>query len=122
MLVLVCDHGMLDAFTIAAGDERSSSSRSRGRSIRQGVMRRDLWNGVSYVIKNPCFKDYDSDKHVMYLAKTINGEEQLHPLVDGKKVIITESSVRRDLQLADEEGVDCLPNSTTFEQLALMGV
>ncbi|GJY37188.1 hypothetical protein Tco_0422566 [Tanacetum coccineum] len=37
-------------------------------------------------------------------AKTINGEEQLHALVDGKKIIITESSVRRDLQLADEEG------------------
>nr|GEV38560.1 hypothetical protein [Tanacetum cinerariifolium] len=27
-----------------------------------------------------------------------------------------------DLQLADEQGVDCLPNSTIFEQLALMGV
>ncbi|GJW96830.1 hypothetical protein Tco_0178638 [Tanacetum coccineum] len=35
-------------------------------------------------------------------AKTINGEEQLHALVDGKKIIITESSVRSDLQLADE--------------------
>ncbi|GJS87993.1 hypothetical protein Tco_0770629 [Tanacetum coccineum] len=55
------------------------------------------------------------------MAKTINGEVQLHALVDGKKIIITESSVRRDLQLADEEGVDCLPNSTIFEQLTLMG-
>ncbi|GJY42650.1 hypothetical protein Tco_0430863 [Tanacetum coccineum] len=54
-------------------------------------------------------------------ALTINGEEQLHTLVDGKKIIITESSVRRDLQLADEEGVDCLPNSTIFKQLTLMG-
>ncbi|GJT82405.1 putative ribonuclease H-like domain-containing protein [Tanacetum coccineum] len=54
-------------------------------------------------------------------AKTINGEEQLHALVDGKKIIISESSVRRDLQLADEEGVDCLPNSTIFKQLTLMG-
>ncbi|GJX66945.1 hypothetical protein Tco_0302672 [Tanacetum coccineum] len=35
--------------------------------------------------------------------KTINGEAQLHAIVDGKKIIITESSVRRDLQLADEE-------------------
>ncbi|GKC33114.1 putative ribonuclease H-like domain-containing protein [Tanacetum coccineum] len=51
------------------------------------------------------------------MVKTINGEAQLHALVDGKKIIITESSVRRDLQLADEEGVDCLPNSTIFEQL-----
>ncbi|GKE44429.1 hypothetical protein Tco_1471713 [Tanacetum coccineum] len=54
-------------------------------------------------------------------AKTINREAQLHALVDGKEIIITEASVRRDLQLADEEGVDCLPNSTIFEQLALMG-
>nr|GEY03345.1 hypothetical protein [Tanacetum cinerariifolium] len=55
------------------------------------------------------------------MAKTINGEAQLHALVDGKEIIITESSVRRDLRLADEEGVDCLPNSTIFEQLTLMG-
>ncbi|GJX28196.1 hypothetical protein Tco_0236275 [Tanacetum coccineum] len=54
-------------------------------------------------------------------AKTINGEQQLHALVDGKKVIITESTVRRDLQLEDEEGVDCLPNATIFEHLALIG-
>ncbi|GJS19058.1 hypothetical protein Tco_0413530 [Tanacetum coccineum] len=53
--------------------------------------------------------------------KNINGEAQLHALVDGKKIIITQSSIRRDLQLTDEEGVDCLPNSTIFEQLTLMG-
>nr|GEX52746.1 hypothetical protein [Tanacetum cinerariifolium] len=39
---------------------------------------------------------------------------------DGKKIIITKASIRRDLQLVDEEGVDCLPNSTIFKQLALM--
>ncbi|GJS76510.1 putative ribonuclease H-like domain-containing protein, partial [Tanacetum coccineum] len=54
-------------------------------------------------------------------AKTMNGEVQLQALVDGKKIIITESIVRRDLQLEDAEGVDCLPNATIFEQLTLMG-
>ncbi|GKC56243.1 hypothetical protein Tco_1083841 [Tanacetum coccineum] len=54
-------------------------------------------------------------------AKTINGEVQLHALVDGKKIIITESTVRRDLQLEDAEGIDCLPNSTIFEELTRMG-
>ncbi|GJS18851.1 hypothetical protein Tco_0413323 [Tanacetum coccineum] len=54
-------------------------------------------------------------------AKTINGEVQLQALVDGKKIIITESIVRRDLQLEDAEGFDCLPNATIFEQLTLMG-
>ncbi|GJZ54971.1 hypothetical protein Tco_0610164 [Tanacetum coccineum] len=55
------------------------------------------------------------------VVKTINGEVQLHALVDGKKIIISEASVRRDLKLEDEEGIDCLPNSTIFEQLTLMG-
>nr|GEW71950.1 putative ribonuclease H-like domain-containing protein [Tanacetum cinerariifolium] len=56
------------------------------------------------------------------MAKTINGEAQLHANVDGKKIVITESSVTRDHRLADEEGIDCLLNSTIFEQLALMGM
>ncbi|GJX69480.1 hypothetical protein Tco_0305207 [Tanacetum coccineum] len=54
-------------------------------------------------------------------AKTINGDVPLHALVDGKKIIITESTVRRDPQLEDAEGVNCLPNSTIFKQLTLMG-
>ncbi|GJX45892.1 hypothetical protein Tco_0262568 [Tanacetum coccineum] len=48
-------------------------------------------------------------------AKTINGEVQLQAIVDGNKIIIIESNVRRDLQLEDADGVDCLPNSTIFE-------
>nr|GEY12960.1 hypothetical protein [Tanacetum cinerariifolium] len=47
-------------------------------------------------------------------------EGRIHVRVDRKKVIITEASIRRDLQLADEEGVDCLPNPIMFEKLALM--
>nr|GEX14164.1 hypothetical protein [Tanacetum cinerariifolium] len=54
------------------------------------------------------------------MAKTINGEVQIHARVYGKKIVITKSSIRRDLQLADEEGIDYLSNSTIFEQLALM--
>nr|GEV41009.1 putative ribonuclease H-like domain-containing protein [Tanacetum cinerariifolium] len=54
-------------------------------------------------------------------SKTVNEEVQIHALVDGMKVIITESSVRRDLQLADEDGIDCLINLTIFENLALIG-
>ncbi|GJU30866.1 putative ribonuclease H-like domain-containing protein [Tanacetum coccineum] len=54
-------------------------------------------------------------------AKTVNGKVQLQALVDGKKIIVTEASVRRDLQLEDEEGTDCLPNATIFEELTRMG-
>ncbi|GKA80019.1 putative ribonuclease H-like domain-containing protein, partial [Tanacetum coccineum] len=54
-------------------------------------------------------------------VKTVNGEEQLQALVDKKKVIITEASIRRDLQLEDAEGIGCLPNATIFEELTRMG-
>ncbi|GJT95254.1 hypothetical protein Tco_1090772 [Tanacetum coccineum] len=70
-----------------------------------------LWNDLKTM-----FKPHVEDE----IWKLQQREEQLHALVDDKKIIITESSARRDLQLADEEGIDCLPNSTIFEQLALM--
>nr|GEX27639.1 hypothetical protein [Tanacetum cinerariifolium] len=37
------------------------------------------------------------------MAKSINGEAQIHGRIDGKKVIISEASVRRDLQSADKK-------------------
>ncbi|GJW80693.1 hypothetical protein Tco_0144668 [Tanacetum coccineum] len=36
-------------------------------------------------------------------AKTVNGEVQLQALVDGKNIVVTEASVRRDLQLEDAD-------------------
>ncbi|GKF95544.1 hypothetical protein Tco_0288279, partial [Tanacetum coccineum] len=53
-------------------------------------------------------------------AKTVNGECQLQALVDKKKVIITETSIRRDLHLEDAEGTDCLLTATIFEELTRM--
>ncbi|GJU84898.1 uncharacterized mitochondrial protein-like protein [Tanacetum coccineum] len=37
------------------------------------------------------------------MVKTVNGKVQLQALVDGKKIIVTKASVRRDLQLNNEE-------------------
>nr|GEW60973.1 hypothetical protein [Tanacetum cinerariifolium] len=54
-------------------------------------------------------------------AKTANGEGQLQDLVDGKKVLLIESTIKRDLQLEDAEGVNCLINAVIFKQLTLMG-
>ncbi|GKD92984.1 hypothetical protein Tco_1372821, partial [Tanacetum coccineum] len=45
----------------------------------------------------------------------------IQALVDNKKVIITDTSVRSDLQLEDAKGTECIPNAIIFEQLTLMG-
>ncbi|GJY72979.1 copia protein [Tanacetum coccineum] len=41
-------------------------------------------------------------------------------LVDKKKIVITESTIRRDLHLEDAEGTDCLPTATIIEELIRM--
>nr|GEU93272.1 hypothetical protein [Tanacetum cinerariifolium] len=53
-------------------------------------------------------------------VKTINGEDQIHVVVDKKKVIITEISVS-DLHLENAEGTEYLPAAIIFKQLTLMG-
>ncbi|GJT28256.1 putative ribonuclease H-like domain-containing protein [Tanacetum coccineum] len=42
-------------------------------------------------------------------------------LIDKKKVIITETSIRSDLKLDDAEGIDCLPTASIFAELERMG-
>ncbi|GJS73655.1 hypothetical protein Tco_0706496 [Tanacetum coccineum] len=54
-------------------------------------------------------------------VQTVNREVQIQALVDKKKVIITETSIRKDLQPADENGTECLPNATIFAELERMG-
>ncbi|GJW31546.1 putative ribonuclease H-like domain-containing protein [Tanacetum coccineum] len=54
-------------------------------------------------------------------AKTVNGERHIQVLVDKKKVIITETSIRIDLNLDDAEGTDCLPTATIFAKLERIG-
>ncbi|GKC85693.1 hypothetical protein Tco_1141410 [Tanacetum coccineum] len=71
---------------------------------------------INPTIYTSCIKQF----WAIVKAKTVNGEVQLQALVDGKKIIITESTVRRDLQWKDAKGVDCLPNATIFKELTRM--
>nr|GEU40991.1 copia protein [Tanacetum cinerariifolium] len=72
---------------------------------------------VNPTIYTSCIEQFWTTLNV----KNVNGEAQIQALVDKKKVIITEASIRRDLIFKDEGGVDCLSNEVIFEQLTLMG-
>ncbi|GKB27048.1 putative ribonuclease H-like domain-containing protein, partial [Tanacetum coccineum] len=54
-------------------------------------------------------------------GEDINRVRQLQTLVDKKRVIIMESSIRSDLHLDDAEGTDFLSTATIFKELARMG-
>ncbi|GKE48825.1 hypothetical protein Tco_1480083 [Tanacetum coccineum] len=57
----------------------------------------------------------DTHNMVAFLSKPAEceGFEQIMDFLNANPI--------KDLQLEDAEGVDCLPNATLFEQLALMG-
>nr|GEY95924.1 hypothetical protein [Tanacetum cinerariifolium] len=51
----------------------------------------------------------------------VNDVMRLQTLVDKKKVVVTEATIRDALRLDDAEGVECLPNEEIFAELARMG-
>ncbi|GKB46023.1 hypothetical protein Tco_0896776 [Tanacetum coccineum] len=69
-------------------------------SVQQRTNHKDFQNCLF-----ACFLSQVKPKKATVKVKTVNGEVQLQALVDGKKIIVTEASVRRDLQLNDEEGI-----------------
>nr|GEZ64737.1 hypothetical protein [Tanacetum cinerariifolium] len=63
--------------------------------------------------EKPLLKDPDGED--------VNDVTRLPALVDRKKVVITEATIRDALRLDDAEGIDCLPNKEIFTELARMG-
>nr|GFA40017.1 hypothetical protein [Tanacetum cinerariifolium] len=54
-------------------------------------------------------------------VKQSNDVTRLQALVDKKKVVVSEATIRDALHLDDAKGVDCLPNEEIFATLARMG-
>nr|GEY69816.1 hypothetical protein [Tanacetum cinerariifolium] len=55
------------------------------------------------------------------LVKKTNDVVKLQALIDRKKVVVTEDTIRQDLRLDDADGVECLPNEEIFAELARIG-
>nr|GEY40914.1 hypothetical protein [Tanacetum cinerariifolium] len=72
---------------------------------------------INSTIYTSCIKKFWATSKV----NTVNEETQIEALVDKKKVIITETSVKSDLYLEDAECTECLPTAIIFEKMTLMG-
>ncbi|GJR83191.1 hypothetical protein Tco_0153976 [Tanacetum coccineum] len=64
-------------------------------------------------------EESNSSGHLLR-SKQLMRERQIQALIDKKKVIISETSIRSDLQLDDAEGTYCLPTTTIFAELGRM--
>ncbi|GJZ47742.1 hypothetical protein Tco_0601574 [Tanacetum coccineum] len=99
--------------------ERAATTTSRLESEQEKCLNQIRYAlTVNPTIYTSCIEQFWATAKV----KTVNGERQLQALVDKKKVIITETSIKSDLNLEDACGTDCLPTDTIFEELARMGV
>nr|GEU80318.1 ribonuclease H-like domain, reverse transcriptase, RNA-dependent DNA polymerase [Tanacetum cinerariifolium] len=77
---------------------------------------KDIHSHLTLPSNTSCIKQFwDSAK-----VKAVNKDVQIRALIDGKKIIVTEASIRRNLQLQDAEGTACLPNDTILEDMARM--
>nr|GEV65115.1 hypothetical protein [Tanacetum cinerariifolium] len=71
---------------------------------------------VNPTIYVSCIKQFWSSVSV----KKVNDVIRLQALIDRKKVLITDNTVREALHLDDVESIDCLPNEKIFAELARM--
>ncbi|GKA56101.1 hypothetical protein Tco_0755173 [Tanacetum coccineum] len=84
----------------------------------------DTHNMVAYLKKSEGSEgfhqivDFLNTSHIRTLD---NGEVEITATIDGKAKIVTEASIRRHLKLEDSDGINTLPTTKIFEQLALMG-
>ncbi|GJS92059.1 ribonuclease H-like domain, reverse transcriptase, RNA-dependent DNA polymerase [Tanacetum coccineum] len=81
----------------------------------------DQHNMVSYLEKSEGNADFHEIMDFLTARSVHYALTQIHAIVDGKTVVISESSVRSDLHFNDEDGITCLTNDAIFENLALMG-
>nr|GEU90260.1 putative ribonuclease H-like domain-containing protein [Tanacetum cinerariifolium] len=78
--------------------------------------------------EKPLLKDPDGkgvDVHIEFwasvLVKKTNDVVKLQALIDRKKVVIIEDTIRQALRFDDADGVDCLSNEEIFTELARIG-
>nr|GEV94739.1 retrovirus-related Pol polyprotein from transposon TNT 1-94 [Tanacetum cinerariifolium] len=77
---------------------------------------RILWSAYYYI---HLYTDDLASRENISTFKVHSGSTYQH--LDGKKVVVNEASIRRDLRLDDAEGTAYLPNDAIFEELARMG-
>ncbi|GJU82289.1 hypothetical protein Tco_1284654 [Tanacetum coccineum] len=116
----VMRHSEIHKFCDATLNRVLEGLKSYNNDVKYGYIQRDLTEDEVEYLK--LFEE-EIEVRLKYRNQMRRWEipnSQLQALVDRKKVIITEASIRRDLQLEYAEGTDCFPTATIFEELTRM--
>nr|GEV70953.1 hypothetical protein [Tanacetum cinerariifolium] len=85
----------------------------------------DTHNMIAFLSKSDASEGFEQiidllNASMIQYALTTNDVVRLQALIDRRKVIITEDTVRQVLRLDDGKSIDCLPNKEIFAELARM--
>ncbi|GJV82780.1 hypothetical protein Tco_1522678 [Tanacetum coccineum] len=104
---------------------RAATSISTARPVNTATPKPKVNNALpttySYFKVHSPHAGFRDQQEMLLTITPINNETQIHAKVDGKTIVISESSVRSNLHFNDEDGVTSLTNSEILENLALMG-
>nr|GEZ34157.1 hypothetical protein [Tanacetum cinerariifolium] len=79
----------------------------------------DTHNMIAHLTKSDASEGFE--QILYFLNAGVNDVVRLQALIDRRKVIISEDTVRQALRLDDAKSIDCLPNEEIFTELARMG-
>ncbi|GJU18563.1 putative ribonuclease H-like domain-containing protein [Tanacetum coccineum] len=107
---------LIKAFDVSSDEFGVKTSSCKVTTARQDLVLLD--NMETYLERAYGNADFYEIVDFLTTSPTLT---QIHVTVDGKTVVISESSVRSDLHFNDEDGITCLTNETIFENFALLG-
>nr|GEU34700.1 putative ribonuclease H-like domain-containing protein [Tanacetum cinerariifolium] len=140
--VLWIQNQLLDYGKELASPKQTTLGKDISNSLMVGSLPKTIWHliaAVSYelmlfgltkvaavnlmlLVVNPTiYVSFINQFWATVTLKKVNDVVQLRALIDGKKVVVIEDVIRRDLHLDDADGVECLPNEEIFVELARMG-
>ncbi|GJX21759.1 putative ribonuclease H-like domain-containing protein [Tanacetum coccineum] len=130
LLLMWFEDGISDEFGVKTGSCKVNAARQdlvllgeKGNADFHQIV--DFLNAstirYSLTISPTIYASYIEQFWATAKSKIVNNETQIHAKVDGKTIVISESSVRSNLHFNDEDGVTSLTNSEILENLALMG-
>nr|GEV47095.1 hypothetical protein [Tanacetum cinerariifolium] len=113
---LKTDGSLFNSSSKNASNDEPQPYSDAGKKDDEGVKNADFEKIVNFLNANPIryafvsptiYVSYSEQFWSTAKTKTINNETQIRAKVDGKTIVITEPSVRRDLQFNDEDGIAC---------------
>ncbi|GJU66362.1 hypothetical protein Tco_1252621 [Tanacetum coccineum] len=107
------------AATTTSSLEAEQDSGNINRTQSMATLNESFPQGTGSV--NTLGSGEDSMKLIELMEHCTKLSELIQALVDKKKVIISETSIRSDLKLDDAEGTNCLPTATIFAELERIG-